>query len=589
MTGLLFLAPLKPLLADESLTPDSLYFGNALYQHFQRNSLQAITRIEVAQQQNRLTEQQNEAQLLLGALYFDYGLTDEALTLFKQLLEDDASSNIRDQVWFNLARINYQFDQTDSALEYLNAIEGKLPEERENEKYYLLSRLQFNAEDTQASDQAVRKMDRNSPWYSLALYNLGIAANKPQYLQSLLNLSAEDEETLQLLNLARLNLGLNAYRQQQPQLALDYLLQLPLDNPLSNRALLAGGWSYFFAHNQLRARQFWNTLIDRQQPDHATEEARLAIAYAEEQWGNSTAAINAYRNAADRFSQTIELIDLQIEQIEQGALLKKLDHDQTKSIPFASQALYPLFASTTFQQAVADYLDLLNIQTQLQQWSEKLPVYQIMLNERETRFEQKLPLLEPTTIDNQIDALQKQRDTLALQLQTIENNHDLKALASEDELDLLDQLDYVESLIESLQSRRDVSDEQQRLKLLSGILNYSLETQYPQRVWQHKKSLLALDRSLETLQLRRSRLLEAVDSNQQTLQRLQSQIDLQSSELHRLLLDTQTQTEQQGARINTLAIDQLKQFKQQITQYRLSALYARASLLDRLTNRSSSP
>jgi hypothetical protein len=62
-------------------------YGLALYEYFQDRMLPAMTEIQAGQFRGTLSAQGDEAQLLLGSLYFSYGLVDDSQTIFDELLQ----------------------------------------------------------------------------------------------------------------------------------------------------------------------------------------------------------------------------------------------------------------------------------------------------------------------------------------------------------------------------------------------------------------------------------------------------------------------------------------------------------------------
>jgi len=86
-----------------------LQYGEALYYFFQQDYFDSIVRLQIAQQQQRLPNHAEEAELLLGGLDLAYGLRDEADRIFRNLLTEDAvDDGIRNRAWFYLAKLSYQ-------------------------------------------------------------------------------------------------------------------------------------------------------------------------------------------------------------------------------------------------------------------------------------------------------------------------------------------------------------------------------------------------------------------------------------------------------------------------------------------------
>ncbi len=94
---------------------EDLAYGQALFHYFQQNELPAIIQLLVAKQGSRTQTQIEESELLLADLYYSYGLYGEAGMLFSRLQGENTSTGIKNHAWFNLARLNYDQGQYDTA------------------------------------------------------------------------------------------------------------------------------------------------------------------------------------------------------------------------------------------------------------------------------------------------------------------------------------------------------------------------------------------------------------------------------------------------------------------------------------------
>ena len=84
--------------------------------------------------------------------------------------------------------------------------------------------------------------------------------------------------------------------------------------------------------------------------------------------------------------------------------------------------------------------------------------------------------------------------------------------ANKEEQLLLDRINRSNKILANIKSYNNdsvltnVDDYQQRLARLSGVLAWQLKQQYPQRAWQHKQQLLALDNTLKDLETLQSKI-----------------------------------------------------------------------------------
>ena len=581
---------------------EDLAYGQSLFHFYQGKNLDAITRIETARLQQRLNNQPEDAELLLGGLYFDYGLPDDAEQIFNSLLDQQIDNTIRDRIWFNLARVQYDQQQFDVARELLTRISAPLPEQREAQKQYLLVNLAIQQQDFEQAANAALKIPADNIWLAYSQYNLGVSLSSAgqheqaqQWLSQLATPENSDEELLGLLDATHLALGLTALRQQQLDQSIQNFGNVRLSGPLSSKALLGTGWAWSGKQQPEKALTYWQALVNKQQQDGASHEAILAIAYAYEQLGNKPLATQRYVDVGNQYDRLLLDMDDIILRIEDGELLAALldqrvvedgnsnVFDRTPPQASATAYIHPMLASKNFQQEIQHYQELLDIQQSLQQWQESLPVFVLMLAERRQAFENKKPLVQQSTDFDQLDKIQQQRDDMAAEVARIEQQEDYSALANENETDYLDQLGVIDSIINKLQGQRDLSEEQDKYRLLSGLLKYQMETDFPRRFWQVKSELLQLDRALQAARQSAESLQNASSLNDLRLDDLDQRIQGQDQQIDQLAQKVAELIEQQRQQINRIAIEAIEVRKQHLTQLRLSARYSAARLYDELS------
>jgi hypothetical protein len=241
-------------------------------------------------------------------------------------------------------------------------------------------------------------------------------------------------------------------------------------------------------------------------------------------------------------------------------------------------------ASEVFQHAVKRYQELLDIRTSLTHWNGNLPTLNLMLVERRKNFEQKLPLLEQSSDFQTLANLQRVRETYAEKLNGIENRQDYLSLASVDEKRQFQRLDKIALSLNKLHGKKDTDSQADMHRLLSGLLNWQISTDYAPRYWQAKKQLLALDKALaESARLSQS-LGQITDLSRERFAEFEHRIDGQDLRIKALYQRVGKLIEQQESRINQLAVSAIQQQQQHITQLRLTARYSLARLYDSLVS-----
>jgi hypothetical protein len=587
-----------------------LYYGQALYQYFQQNELAAITGLmTAATRPPRAGSQLDEANLLLADLYYSYGLYEESRSLFAQLLNAEVSDSVQNRIWFNLARLRYEQGYHDHARDLLSRINDQLPGRIEAERKYLLTNLYLGSRDYDLAAEQSRQIDSKSIWKSYARYNLGVALIEDQDQRKgeeildqlgqmepgqkeLGQTDMGSEELLALRDLSNLSLGLKHLRLGQPEPALQSLLRIRLEGPLSNQALLASGWAWYRLHQFDKALLPWRLLLQRNAVDSSTQEAILAIPANYAESGNDRLAIRYYEIAAKQFDLQLESLQGAIQSIDDDALIAALretallkDRGNLQRQPPASAVtpqLQLLLASEGFHREIRHYQELLDIRQSLGAWDNNFPTLELMLDERGRAFAERLPTLQQSASFDQYEKLSLRRDQLAARLAGIESSEDYLALAGVEELDHLERLRRVAGSIDQVGPQRDTGDQQEMLRLLSGLLNYQLATDYPRRIWQSRKQLIQLDRALNEADERVIGLRRITDRTQLDLADFRGRISGQAEKISALGTRVTRLLKQQEQRINQLAIEAIQSQQQHVVQLRLNARYELARIYDNL-------
>jgi hypothetical protein len=580
---------------------EDMAYGQALFHYFQQDELPAIIQLLVAKQGVRTQTQVDESDLLLADLYYSYGLYGESGELFTRLQQENTSTGIKNRVWFNLARLNYDQGQYDTARELLAKIDDVLPVQIESEKQYLLTNLYLGKMQYQQALNASQRTAVGSTWRAYANYNLGVSmVENNQFdqgkalLDRLGQMPANSVEMAALRDQANLALGISLLRRAQPEAALAIFSRIRLQGPLSHKALLGAGWAWSRLDNFDQALVPWLELTRKNAIDAATQEALLAIPTVFEQSQRSELAVQYYELAADQFDQQLIILEQVASSISASELIAALldtrllktttRFDRTPPPSVTTPYLYILMASEVFQREVKRYQELLDIRATLAHWDGNLPTLNLMLVERRKNFEQKLPLLEQTNDFQTLSEFQQSRDNYAKNLDDIETSYDYMSLASAEEKQQLQRLDNISSSLTRLQGKKNTDAQADMARLLAGLLDWQISTDYASRVWQARKQLLALDQALLESQQRAQSLRQITEQSRARFAEFEHRIDGQDARIKALYQRVVKLIERQESRINQLAINAIEQQQQQITRLRLNARYSLARLYDSLVS-----
>ena len=590
-----------PLADDNEHRVRDLYYGLALYHYFQQRELDAITQLMTAAERPRRKDSQvDESNLLLADLYYSYGLYEESRSLFAQLLGAEVSESIQNRIWFNLARLRYEQGYHDQVRDLLSRISDQLPDNVEAERRYLMSTMAIAARQYREAAQYSRQIDSDSIWKTYARYNLGVAlAERGDYprgkaiLAELGQMEPRDAEQLALRDRANLSLGLKQLRVGENRQALENLSRVRLEGPLSNQALLATGWAWFALDQFDKALVPWRVLLERNHTDAATQEAILAIPANYASSGEDRLAIRYYELAANQFELQLASLDDAVDSIEAGTLIAALretallrDRGNLQRFPPVSPVtaqLHLLLASSEFHRQMKRYQDLLDIRLSLGYWGNSFPALELMLEERRRAFAGKLPALQKSSSFVQFESLGQRRDQLAQRLQAIEAAQDHRAFAEPAEVEHLDRMARVAESIDKVGAERNTSYQQDMLRLLSGMLDYQLATEYPVRRWKARKQLIQLDRALEEAGQRVVSLREITRRTELDFGEFEARISGQTGRIAGLRQRVDILLRQQEQHLNQLGIDAIRAQQEHIRQLRLNARFELARIYDKLT------
>src|SRR5260370_1346702 len=159
--------------------------------------------------------------------------------------------------------------------------------------------------------------------------------------------------------------------------ALQALARVLAEGPVSNQAVLGGGWAEAAAEQYDRALVPWNILVDREPTDAAVQEVILAVPHAYASLNLHGRAALLYGRALELFSNQIERVDASIRSIREGRFLNALIREESRedetwvirlrNLPDAPETYYlmELIASHDFQTALHNYLDLEDLRSGL--------------------------------------------------------------------------------------------------------------------------------------------------------------------------------------------------------------------------------
>ncbi len=583
------------------------HYGDTLFHFFQDHYFSSVTGLMVSQHFERMPSHADEAEVLRGGLLLSYGLHREAGQIFAQLIEKGAAPAVRDRAWYYLAKIRYQRGFLAEAEAALARIEGTLPGDLQDDRLLLASNLLMARGDyagaaallagvtatkdgKQAARSAVPYLRFN---LGVALVKSGDPARGAALLDELGRMPGPNEEIRSLRDKANVALGYTALQENRAEDARTALERVRLNGLQSNKALLGFGWAAATLKQPKLALVPWAELAGRDPGDAAVLEARIALPYAYAELGAYGQALDGYNEAIAAFDQEGGKLDESIRAIRAGKLVDGLIEnnpgeemgwfwkiDQLPEMPHASH-LTQVLAQHEFQEAFKNFRDLRYLERNLGEWQDKLGVFGDMLVNRRQAYAERLPKVLSQAGALNIDALKKQRDTLAAELAEAESRADGVAFADAKQAEQRARLAEVQQQLQALGSDAAYDRARQHARLAAGVLTWQLAQDYPARVWEAKKALRDTDRQIDEARTREAALVQAQRDEPARFDRFEARIKALSPTIQALIPRVQTLAREQQNVVQELAVAELQGQKERLVVYATQARFALAQLYDR--------
>ncbi|HAJ92684.1 MAG TPA: hypothetical protein DCO71_08765 [Gammaproteobacteria bacterium] len=417
-----------------------LQYGEMLFYYYQQDYFNSIVRLEIAREQGRLPNHKDEAELMLGGLVLSYGMRNTARDIFQNLLDDDQHDlSVHNRAWLYLAKISYQRGDLPGASNAIVKINGEMTPATRTATANLHSLLLIEKGRNAAAIDILKNTRSGKHWAPYLKYNLGIAQIRNGELQAGLDTlesvskTGGDTPAQRLLrDKANLALGYSHLEQGETTASSQALEQVRIAGPLSNKALLGAGWANAEAGAYAQALIPWTELASRNVTDPAVQEALIAVPYAMAKMELYGQAIQHYQESITALNDEKRQLDISINAIQNGELLKQLQQSDPgtgfgwiQQLDLDSPVLHyqtELMASHGFQEAVKNYRDLLFLRNNLDNWAHSVTTYDAMLTARQSRYQSQLPAAQQALDSNAFATLQQRKAALADTIASIESS-----------------------------------------------------------------------------------------------------------------------------------------------------------------------
>jgi hypothetical protein len=577
------------------------HYGDTLFYFFQDQYFTSVTNLMVSQHFNRVAHHADEAEVLRGGMLLSYGLHEEAGRIFSKLIEQGASPPVRDRAWFFLAKIRYQRGYLVEAEDAMSHIGDRLPDELQEDRVLLQSNLLMARADYAGAAKLLEGVGDKLESARYARYNLGVALIKAgesvrgtAVLDALGQAPAENEELRSLRDRTNVALGFAALSDKQPQAARTYLERVRMKGLQSNKALLGLGWAAQALHEPEHALGPWLELAQRDVSDSAVLEAQIAVPHAYTELGSHGQALQRYNQAITTFALESTDLDESIAAIRAGTLVEALlarnpgaemgwfwKMRDLPEFPHANH-LAQVLAQHVFQEAFKNYRDLRYLEKNLDQWQEKLSVFNDMLATRRMAYAQRLPQVRERISDIDLVALRTRREALVQEVTQGESAADGAAFANAKQLDLQARVASVRTAVAGIDPNMESARE--RVRLAAGALTWQLAQDFPEQLWAAKKALQTIADQLNQAQRRDTELAVAQRDEPARFEAFAKRITALTPLLQTMTARVAALRQEQQVALQDIAVAELTRQKERLAGYSTQARFSVAQLYDRASD-----
>jgi hypothetical protein len=582
------------------------HYGDSLFYFFQDQYFKSVTTLMVSQHFQRVAHHADEAEVLRGGLLLSYGLHQQAGEIFSKLIARGTAPAARDRAWYFLAKIRYQRAYLAQAQEALNQIGGQLPADLQEDRVLLQSNLLLARADYAQAAKLLETVYGNSDSARYARYNLGVALIKVgevsrgnSVLDALGKDPADNEEQRTLRDRSNVALGFAALSAKQPEVARSFLERVRLHGVYSNKALLGLGWAAQALKQPAQALSPWLELAQREISDSAVLEAQIAVPFAYAELGSLGLALQHYNQAINSFAQERTALGQSIALIRAGTLVDTLVERnpgtemgwfwKMNQLPEFAHAhhLSSLLAQHEFQEAIKNYRDLRFLAQNLDDWQEKLAVFDGMVNTRRERFAKHLPLAQARDSQTRYAALAQRGSSLNVEVTEAETAADGTAFADANQLALQSRLASVRKAVADPKPELDLARE--RFRLASGALTWQLAQDFSARLWAAQKDLTDISTQLALAQRRDTELGQAQQQEPLRFDAFGTRIATMAPRLEALKAQVASLSALQKIKVQDIAVAELSRQQERLAEYASQTRFAVAQLYDRASDPSAKP
>jgi hypothetical protein len=325
--------------------------------------------------------------------------------------------------------------------------------------------------------------------------------------------------------------------------------------------------------------------------DSATQEAMLALPYAYSKLDIHGRAAIQYGRALDAFGSEVDKLNVSIDSIREGKFLEALIREEIRrdedwvinlrALPETPETYYlmELMASHDFQTGLQNYLDLADLRRKLLSWQNNFDAYGDMVSIRSDHYEPLLPEVDTEfrELDSRLRLRREQHKMLVRRRDDLLTTPRPEFLATPEEQQNLAQIEAVEAALGETAPAPSLA----RLNRLKGLIRFTLETRYHERLTEFDRNLRQLDQAMAVVEAEYDEYVRSRQAATHSYVGYDEPMNRLSADVSHSIDRVEQLMTRQGQLLEIVAIDELMARRGRLETYGDKARFALADSFDR--------
>lgn len=525
-------------------------WGEVLYDYYQGNALDALTRLAVARQEGGIDGHGQYPDLVEGGLMLSWGMLREARARFERLLDESVDPRQRNQAWFYLAKVFYLEGDHDSALNALAQLDQTVFREQQpalaRESLFLEGQIALQRNGDAELDRVLDALPDDSLLTVYLRYNralLGEAEDRQQALAELSRtLGDEDDwqdaapgERRTLHDRVRLTLAALRYQAGDHGQVPGILAGVDDTSMFGARARRLETLSA----EDNDAEQMLAQWAASDSGESSPQQMALVRGVLHERAGRRGEALAAYRDAAGYWQSRYDGAAGRLVAPDEADLLNAIvfaseERGEQRWLPGTTLLDYPdaivtdpygrlevmpspgagdeaaglaeLVAGERFQRALKDFHELNQMARLLADGEQKLASFNLMLDTRRQQRSDRIEQTRKALAGIEDDQWFQRQQAFHQQVERAEASEDAAFFMTPQQRALSDRLAGARERLAQLPDDERTAEQRRRLDRVADRLTWQMADQYGPNRWRVRSELNQLDAALDELTERKARL-----------------------------------------------------------------------------------